>query len=185
MRLRRCFTIAGLSALLVLGANAVAGAAPSEFAAQGAEAGLTASQISGLQAEADTYLAELGGKQVALNRVELPGATINIALPGEAAPRALGVGVLDVNCDGGIADYKHFCAYRGQNFTGTHIDMYACGVYDIPESWVGPGSWDNHQTTGTRAKMMNDAGKVIYTTPPAWSWDASGSWTPVDRMRNC
>ncbi|MBN6042072.1 hypothetical protein [Amycolatopsis sp. 195334CR] len=184
MRLRRCFTIAGLSALLVLGANTVAGAAPSEFAAQGAEAGLTASQISSLQAEADTYVAELGGKQVALNRVELPGATITIALPGEAAPRKLGVGALDVHCDGGFADYKHFCAYRGQNFTGTHIDMFACGVYDIPESWVGPGSWDNNQTAGTVAKMMNDAGKVIFkTTAP--DWDESGSWTPVDRMRNC
>ncbi|MGC7094486.1 hypothetical protein ACPZ19_07475 [Amycolatopsis lurida] len=185
MRLRRFFTVAGLSALLVVGAHAVAGAAPSEFAAQGKDAGLTSAQISTLQAEADTYLAELGGKQVALNQVELPGATIRIALPGEAAPRKLAVGALDVNCDGGYADYKHFCAYRGQNFTGTHIDMYACGVYDIPESWVGPGSWDNNQTSGTVAKMMNDAGTVIYKTPGAWSWDTSGSWTPVDRMRNC
>ncbi|MEU4806323.1 hypothetical protein [Actinosynnema sp. NPDC023587] len=156
-----------------------------KFAAQGTAVGLTADQIGTLQAEADGYLRELGGKQVALNRIELDGATIRIALPGEAQPRQIGPGALDANCDGGYADYRHFCAYRGKSFTGSHIDMYACRVHDIPESWVGPGSWDNNQTKGTVAKMMNDAGKVIHRTLPARSWDPDGSWTPVDRMRNC
>ncbi|GAA1331861.1 hypothetical protein [Saccharothrix algeriensis] len=177
-----------LSAVLSIGGAAAAHAAPvvgGDFAAQGAAAGLTTAQVDTLQAEADGYLEELGGRQVALNRIELDGATIRIALPGEAQPRKLGPGALDANCDGRHADHLHFCAYRGEGFTGTHIDMYACKVYDIPETWVGPGSWDNNQSKNTVARMMNDAGTVIYETPPAHSKDASGSWTPVDRMRNC
>lgn len=62
-----------------------------------------------------------------------------------------------MHCNGGV-DYQYFCAYRGKNYTGTHIAMYTCKVYDIPESWVGPGSWHNNQTPGTVATMYNDAG---------------------------
>jgi hypothetical protein len=188
MRSKLIFGIAVLTAMFSITGVTAATATPgvsSEFATQGQTAGLTATQINTLQAEADEYLTQLGGKQVSLNQVEIEGATIRIALPGEAQPRQLTAAeALDVNCDGGFADYRHFCAYRGQNFTGTHIDMYTCRVYDIPESWVGPGSWDNNQTTGTVAEMMNDAGTVIFRTA-APDWDASGSWTPVDRMRNC
>src|SRR6185369_15918921 len=185
MRLRG---IAGLAVLLatfdVTGvAAAEAGADVDQpFAAQGEAAGLTAA----LQAEADRYLREFGGNQVALNQIELTGATIRIAAPGEQQPRRLGTAaVRDANCDGGGADHHHFCAYRRSNFTGANIDMYACGVYDIPESWVGPGSWVNNQSTGTRARMLNDAGSVVHTTPPARSRDANGNWTPVDRVWNC
>ncbi len=186
MRLRGMLGVVALSAMFaVTGAATAEAGVDQQFAAQGTAAGLTAAQVGAVQAEADQYLREFGGKQVALNRVELTGATITIAVPGEKQPRQLGTAALrDANCDGS-ADYHHFCAYRGEYFTGTQIDMYACGVWDIPEKWVGPGSWDNNQTFGIRARMMNDAGTVIYTTPPAPYWDGSGSWTPVDRMRNC
>ncbi|MEU5695240.1 hypothetical protein [Actinosynnema sp. NPDC020468] len=169
--------------LLAVGLT-TAGLAPADatpasgFAAEGRAAGLSAAQIAAVQIEADGYLADLGGRQVALNRIELEGATITIAVPGGSrlAP--------DPNCDGGI-DPKHFCAYRKPGYTGTNIDMFACGVYDIPESWVGPGSWFNNQTKGTVAEMLNDAGKVIHYTRPAPYGDPNGNWTPVDRVRNC
>ncbi|MCP2167100.1 hypothetical protein [Goodfellowiella coeruleoviolacea] len=188
MSLKRLFVFAGLIAMVLTTGVSVASASPRvspEFATQGRVAGLTATQINTLQAEVNEYLAELGGKQTALNRIELDGATIRVALPGEAQPRRLAHETLDANCDGGYADYHHFCTYRNEYYTGTHIDMYACGVYDIPESWVGPGSWDNNQTAGTKACMMNDAGSVIFTTKPARSYDPTGNWNPVDRMRNC
>lgn len=155
------------------------------FEAQGRAAGLSAAQINLLQAETTRYLRVLGGRQVALNKIDVDGkATAWIALPGEQHPRELSgdAGALDVNCDGS-ADHYHFCAYSGTYFTGSQIDMYACGTYSIP--WSGNGSWDNDQSTGTQARMYGSAGTVIYTTPPAHSWDYSGDWTPVYKVRNC
>ena len=185
MRLSRLLITAGLAATVILSGAATANAADvnADFAAQARSAGLATSQINTLQAKADEYLAEFGGRQVALNQIELDGATIRIALPGEAQPRKLSPALLDPHCDGGGADYRHFCAYRQTGFRGDHIDMYDCRSYRI--TWSGPGSWDNNQTMGTRARMYNSSGNLIFTTRPARSTDPNGNWTPVWSVRNC
>lgn len=184
MRLSRFLVAAGLAATIGVTGAATSSAATvnPDFAGQARSAGLAANQITTLQAKANEYLAELGGRQVALNRIELDGATIRIALPGEAQPRELSPAPLDANCDGG-ADYAHFCAYRQTGFRGDQIDMYTCGTYRIP--WSGRGSWDNNQTSRRQARMYNSAGTLIYTTPRAHSSDLDGDWTPVWSVRNC
>ncbi|HEX9338052.1 MAG TPA: hypothetical protein VF892_19300 [Pseudonocardiaceae bacterium] len=85
---------AGLAALFATAmaagsASADVSGAHSTFAEQGRAAGLTTTQTIALQAKVDTYLAKLGGTQVALDQIDLHGATVFIALPGEAHPRAL------------------------------------------------------------------------------------------------
>ncbi|MER7211365.1 hypothetical protein [Streptosporangium sp. NPDC000239] len=168
-------------------ANATPPEAQAAFAEQGRAAGLTEEQITTLQNSANLYLSTLGGRQVALNKVVVDGkADVFIALPEEDAPRDLSpeAGLVSASgCAGGKAAYGHFCAWREPGFRGTTIDMYSCGRYPI--SLVGNGSWDNNQTKGTRARMYNKSGKLIYTTPPAHSRDSSGDWTPVHSVRNC
>lgn len=183
-------SIAGLVAAGAVVAPATASAAeapagPQAFVAQSRAAGLTGEQASWLQAEAERYLAAMGGKQVAPNRIEVEGrAEVSIALPGDAHPRDLsgrGAVALAGPCDGGTA-YGHFCAYQRQFGTGTQIDMYRCGNYDLP-NWVGYGSWGNNQTRGTVAVFW---GKVWpYDSSTAPSNDQSYDWTPVWTVTNC
>ncbi|MFF4991792.1 hypothetical protein ACFY19_31745 [Streptosporangium saharense] len=167
-------------------ANATPPDAQAAFAEQGRAAGLTEEQITTLQNSANLYVFTMGGRQVALNKVVIEGkADVLIALPDEDAPRELSpeTSLAASGCAGGKAAYKHFCAWRSPNFTGTSIDMYSCDRYPI--SLVGNGSWDNNQTKGTKARMYDKNGKLIYTTPPARSRDSSGDWTPVYSVRNC
>src|SRR2546430_4754654 len=130
----KILVITGLAAVFAAAlATAPATASESSFTEQGRAAGLTTDQINMLQARADAYMAKVGGTQVALNEIDLDGtATLTIALPGEAHPRSLagqiGIQSTDVNCIGG-ADFLHFCAYRGANFTSDQIDMFACGPH--------------------------------------------------------
>ena len=133
--------------------------------------GLTSTQAATLQAQVNSYISRLGGTQVAINKIDLGnGAYAVLALPGKKSAK-------------NFCYYGYFCAYSGTDFQGTAINMYACRSYQIPFS--GPGSWANNQTKGTQARMYNKAGKLIYTTPPAYSQSTDGSWTSVVTVRNC
>ncbi|MEV4096790.1 hypothetical protein [Streptosporangium saharense] len=161
-------------------ANATPPEARAAFAEQGRAAGLTEEQITTLQNSANLYVFTMGGRQVALNKVVIEGkADVLIALPEEDAPRNLSseTGLAAAGCA-----YKHFCAYSRTNSTGSVIDMYSCGTYTIP--FAGSGSWDNNQTKGTRAKMYDRNGKLIYTTPPARS-QGKINWSKVHTVKNC
>lgn len=154
------------------------------YAAQARRAGLTTPQAAALQKKVDGYLTHLGGKQVAPNVIDLGGkGSVFVALPGEAHPRDLANGALYDPCAGGGADPYYFCAYSGIDWTGTSIAMYTCKSYTIP--YAGNGSWDNNQSTGTKARMYNPSGTLIYTTLGARSYDDVGNWTPVHTVRNC
>lgn len=182
--------LTGAFLALAAGTAGAAGTAPAhpDFTAQAVAAHLTKTQATALQAEADRYLTATGGTQVSPNTIDLNGrGKVYVAIPGEAQPRsfpsASGSPAAADPCDGGGADYHHFCAYSRTYWSGSHIDMYTCGSYNIP--WTGAGSWDNNQTVGTRARMYNPSGTLIYTTPPAHSYDANGDWTHVHTVRNC
>ncbi|MFF0449938.1 hypothetical protein ACFYT4_26600 [Streptomyces sp. NPDC004609] len=175
-----------LMMMLALGAPQVS-AAPQGFTAQARAAGLTSAEATALQAEVDRYLTELGGTQTSPNTVDLGNqATLRVAIPGEKHPRDLsgGKAAASPNCHPGGADFYFFCAYSGQDYTGSEIAMGACGLYNIPAAW-GWGSWDNNQTDGTEAIMYNSSSHIIFITQPAHSWDFSGDWGPVGKVRNC
>jgi len=182
--------LVGLSVLC--GASTTAAASPAQpasvqrFEAQARTAGLSAGQAASLQQKVDTYLATVGGTQVAPNRIQLVGATVYVAAPGEEHPRDL-TGATEAMidpCAGRSAEPKHMCAYRSTGFTGDEVDMYACGRYYF-STWSGPGSWDNNQSTGTVARMYGPSGAWVYSTKPAHSWDSNGNWTPVHSIVNC
>ncbi|MEW2306243.1 hypothetical protein AB0958_40905 [Streptomyces sp. NPDC006655] len=187
-------TLLATSLLLVLAAllaGSPASAAPGSavsFTAQARAAGLTAAQAGALQDEVNRDLASLGGKQVAPNRIQLEGATLYLAVPGEAHPRDLtaGTGATPFYdpCAGGGADHLHMCAYSKTYYTGSELDMYSCKRYYV-STWSGPGSWDNEQSDGTVAYMYGPTGAFVYKTPPAPSWDATGNWSSVHSIVNC
>lgn len=185
---------AGVLALVAaaVGAPDAVGAPASgqaNFAAVAVAAGLTAKQATGLQAAVDHSLAVLGGRQVAPNKIDLGGALLSVPVPGEATVRDIGAVTAAAPsvaaCTGG-ADWEHFCAYKGQNYSGQQIDMYACKRYPIGTDWGSFGSWDNNQSGGARAKFYGlDTSKVLYTTPAPHSTNLSYNWVPIFSIVNC
>ncbi|WOX16263.1 hypothetical protein [Streptomyces sp. N50] len=164
-------------------ASAGAEGATSPYASQAKQAGLTASQTSALQNEVDRYLAQMGGKQVAANVIDLGGKNLMfVALPGEAHPRDMTKGALVDHCWPGVTD-GYFCAYAGGNFTGTSIPMYNCARYRIP--WTANGSWINNQTIGTVANFLDDSGVSRWHDGGAYSDDADAPWYWVHWVKNC
>ncbi|WP_245172881.1 hypothetical protein [Streptomyces achromogenes] len=160
------------------------------FIAEARAAHLSSVEASALQAKVDSFMAGVKATQVAPNLINLAdGGTIYVAVPGEAHFRDLTPGDNEITydpCGGGSADSGYFCAYESPYFGGSSIPMYACHTYNIP--FYGGGSWDNNQSTGTRARMFsgyNNAGTLVYTTPGARSYDTYGDWTPVGSVINC
>ncbi|MEU1041901.1 hypothetical protein ACFYP4_15590 [Streptomyces sp. NPDC005551] len=161
------------------------------FIAESREAGLSAGKAAGLQAKVDAYLTELAGNgtQVSPNQIDLKGAVLNVAVPGEKQPRQLGdmgaavEGPNAAECVGG-ADFGWFCAYKYQNFSGDNIGMYSCGwARTIP--WFTVGSWDNNQTAGTSPLLTFTSGSTWWM-PAARSSQVTGvDWAPVRSIRPC
>jgi len=142
-----------------------------DFGTQARSLGLTSAQANTLQAQVNSYLSKLGGSQVAINKINLDNkGYVLFPLPGKKAAA-------------NFCSLYYFCAYSQPNFDGLAINMYKCGLYSIP--FKGIGSWANNQTKGTRAAMYDTTGKLIYTTPGAYSQDTSGDWTPIASVRNC
>ncbi|MEU6666036.1 hypothetical protein [Streptomyces sp. NPDC046727] len=159
------------------------------FIAQARAAHLSSAEANALQAKVDRFMGRVNGTQVAPNLINLVGGgTVYVAVPGEPHFRDLTPGDNTTTADpcAEPADYGYFCAYEGTYYTGSSIPMYACHSYNVP--FIGPGSWDNNQSTGTRARMYtgrDGGGSLSYTTQPAHSWDAVGNWTPVGSVVNC
>ncbi|MFJ4481391.1 hypothetical protein ACIP3D_03480 [Streptomyces longwoodensis] len=174
---------AGLSAVLALTGTATAEAAPvpaGGFAAQAEALGLTAAEAHTLQDRADAYLAEVGGTQVAANRIRMgAGAVLTLALPTTAGARqGVSPGTAAYTCG-----YGHFCAYSDPYRSGDVIDMYACASYKIP--WFGDGSWENNQTRGTRAQFRDNQFIVRWTDRGAYDNDDVADWSWVHYVTNC
>lgn len=161
-------------ALTAHAGTAMASPDTGSFAAQAKGAGLSNAQAEKLQEKVDFYLERMGGTQVAINKVDLNGAgAVVIPLPGQ--DRAHEVSASGKASALYTCAYGHFCAYSDTYYKGSVIDMYYCQHYNMP--WSGPGSWDNNQTTGTRARMEDRYHVTTYTTPGARSWDPTGNWT--------
>ncbi|MGW4825387.1 peptidase inhibitor family I36 protein [Streptomyces sp. NPDC004227] len=162
---------------------------PQAFAGQAKAAKLTNGQAAALRSKVDAYLKKTGGKQIALNEIDLNGqGRVLVTLPGEERPRDFtsSTGTLAA-ADPCITDWYtgYFCAYKSENFKGDRIDMYYCQKYSIP--WISQGSWRNNQTLNTspQARFYNGSGSVIYTTPKPYSSHASYSWVGVYSVKPC
>ncbi|MGQ4434025.1 hypothetical protein [Streptomyces sp. SAS_260] len=185
-KVRAMFAVAVAILALTFSAGAAsAGAegATSPYASQARQSGLTASQTSALQHEVDRYLAQMGGKQVAANVIDLGGKNLMfVAVPGEAHPRDMTKGALADPCGAPVA-YGYFCAYSGTNWHGTSIPMYGCGRYRIP--WTADGSWVDNQTTGTVANFLDDSGVSRWNDGGAFNMDDDAPWYWVHWVQNC
>lgn len=171
----------GLLAVLALFAALLpAGAAQADeggatFVAQSRAAGLSADKAGALQAKADAYLAKLGSgaTQVAPDRIEMTGAQLVLAVPGEAQR--------SIACP-----YYYFCAYDRRNFQGDYVLAENCAVaYWIPFTSTD-GSWKNNQTPGTRARVNYFDTDTHWYVPGAYSEQSSGmGWYRVGTVDPC
>ncbi|OLZ65616.1 hypothetical protein AV521_31815 [Streptomyces sp. IMTB 2501] len=187
---------AGLAAvmaggLLTLGAGmGTAHATPTgeAFTQQARAAHLTQAQTKSLRSEVDRYLKATGGRQVALNEIDLGGkGKVLVAIPGEAHPRdfASGAGMRPAYdpCLQGSLYNGYFCAYSQADYQGSEQQMYYCQSYAM--NFGRGGSWINNQTQGRQARMYGKYGDLLYTTPGAYSSDSNGDWYYVWSVRPC
>ncbi|MGW1127989.1 hypothetical protein [Streptomyces sp. NPDC002526] len=168
---------AALIAGPTLSAHAMTPAAPTgqqTYAAQTRAAGLTDEQAGELQRQVDVVRAqEPRARQTSANTLDIPGGTVTLPAPGQSETRDLASPRTALACGNG-----HLCITDGR---GVNYDYYRCGYYDF--NGIGDGTFNNNQTSGTRARFYNSDGSE------RWSHVAKGtgtaSWTPVFHIRPC
>ncbi|TXS05015.1 hypothetical protein EAO73_14510 [Streptomyces sp. col6] len=178
---RRSAALMAAAAALIAGpalsAHAMTPAAPGgqqTYAGQARAVGLTGQQAGELQRQVDAVLAQQpGARQTSANTLAIPGGTLTLPAPGQAETRDLASPRTALACANG-----HLCITDGR---GVNYDFYRCGYYDF--NGVGDGTFNNNQTSGTRARFYNSDGSE------RWSHVAKGtgtaSWTPVFHIRPC
>lgn len=177
---------AGLSAVLAI--SATAGAAPADsasearadaYASQARTLGLSSAEAKELQNRADSYLARMGGTQIAADRIQLgKGVVLRLALPTRADGARSGG-----SREAALCDYGHFCAFSDTGWTGYVIDMYQCAEWEIP--WTWHGSWINNQTRGTRAQFRSSDHVTRWADSGAYSADGDADWSWVWYLKPC
>lgn len=151
------------------------------FAGQAREVGLSRVQVESLQSRVDTYLHQLGGTQVSVNKIRVDESTeIVLALPGEKYAR-------DITAQSGSTvkgrcAYPWFCAFFGPDYTGDSVSRYTCGILHIP--WYTDGSWINNQYAGTMAEFKSTDGVTRWRSP-APDNDDFADWRWVGSVKNC
>lgn len=185
--MRRTGALAAAGLLLV--AMTVGAAVPSYanpvkgFAAQARDAGLTGAQATALQARMDTYLARTGGKQVAINKIDLDGqAELVLTLPGETRAREIGDpdrAGLQNEC----LQY-YFCAFSQQQYGGDTLRYFYC-AYKLSMPFAGFGSYSNAQTKGTSAHFYGSNGAYMYDSLRAAVLVTPFNWTYVWWIKPC
>jgi murein DD-endopeptidase MepM/ murein hydrolase activator NlpD len=200
--IQRALGAAAATALMLAGLVGTAQAQTSTanyaatFAGQARAGGLTTAQANGLQAEVNSYLAQLGGKQIAANAIDLDGTGIAVVpVPGELKVRNL-AGSAAVSPEAtGTCFVGDFCAWQLFNQNGGFLAKFKCNsAVNFPRSnpdWLAKtngvfqGSYWNHQTGGAHAFIyggVNGTGKLDISPPAgapvtAWAWGV----TPIDR----
>lgn len=177
----RIATIVGIAvvALGIGSASAVASPDNTDYADQAQELGLSRAEAAKLQSKVDGYLAKLGGKQVGINKIELPGAVLLVPLPGETGARDLD----DPSIQSHECPYKDFCAYEFSYYAGTKLRMFNCVNYQMP--FAGIGSYINNQTPHTIARFKDQNFVIIDSSGPATWAEPYYDWTPVYYIKPC
>lgn len=187
IHLRRGAGLALAAGAVTVGALVAAtpsSAAVTPFAAQARAAGLNAAQIAQLQREVAGYVAETGGRQVSANKVVFAGGDVTVAVPGQRYAYDLAGGVVPNTWP--TCYYGDLCAYSGESGTGTKKTYYIC--QDALPFSSGYGSFDNNQTTGTRAYFYRwksaDLTYLAYTSI-AHDRVTSWNWSGTADVRTC
>jgi hypothetical protein len=182
-------TVVALAATcgLVLGTTAAAGAAPGAgaFSAQARSVGLSSAETRELQSAVTAEIARAGGTQVALNRIERPGATVLLPLPGEAYAHNLDAPASRTAAGRLMAEpcpRLNFCQYSNIYFQGMVEQRSACTDYNNYLRY--DGSWINNQSRGT-VTYMRDKGGVIRFSAAAPSQDDVAPWDWVGSIKVC
>lgn len=178
---RRSAGLAALAAALIAGsapsAHALTPTDPNgqqAYAEQAQDAGLTNQQAGQLQRQVDAVLAQdPQARQTSANTLAIPGGTITIPAPGQSETRNLASPSTALACNNG-----HLCITDGR---GVNYDYYRCGYYDF--NGIGNGTFNNNQTSGTRARFYNSDGSERWSNVAKDSGTAS--WTPVYHIRPC
>ncbi|GAA3378384.1 hypothetical protein [Streptomyces racemochromogenes] len=144
------------------------------FSQQTRAAGLTAAQTAGLQQQVDALLAsDPSARQVSANKLSTAGGSVVLRAPGQTETRDLASPDTALACGNG-----HLCITDGN---GNNYDYYRCGYYDF--NGVGNGTFNNNQTSGTRARFYNSDGSERWSNVAKDTGTAS--WTPVFHIRPC
>jgi hypothetical protein len=196
----RAATVLAVALGLTVATGAVASAAPtSRFGAQALAAGLTSTQTRALQSVVDGYLRTWGGgsgTQIAANEILYPGggAILIVPLPGEKSARRLGttsapaagVATPAIAREPQGCPYYYFCAYQLTDLHGATIWAYYCNTAVPIGSWAGEGSYVNNQTSGTKAKFLDNNWNFMYYSRPAYAAQYNNvSWLPVRAISAC
>ncbi|MCX5198586.1 hypothetical protein OOK31_32660 [Streptomyces sp. NBC_00249] len=149
-------------------------ASTSAFTGQAIGAGLTGRQATQLQQRVDDVLAkDPQARQVSANKLTTAGGTLVLAAPGQTDTRDLAAPGTALACANG-----HLCITDGR---GNNYDYYRCGYYDF--YGIGDGTFNNNQTSGTRARFYNENGTERWSNVAKSTGTAS--WTPVFHIRPC
>ncbi|MBD0710881.1 MULTISPECIES: hypothetical protein [unclassified Streptomyces] len=177
MSARKTLAILTAAAALIAGPvlSAHASTTPTAtYAEQARAAGLSEQQAGELQRQVDAVLARSPqARQTSANTVDIPGGTATVALPGSAEARAQADPEAYPSCADG-----HLCILDGRN---VRYDYYRCGYYDF--DGIGDGTFNNNQTSGTRARFYNQNGSERWSSVAKAVGTAN--WTPVYHIRPC
>jgi Peptidase inhibitor family I36 len=155
------------------------------FGEQARTLGLSDTQAGELQEKVTTYLDRLGGKQVAINEIDLDhGGFVLVTLPGETYARDLdNPSVRDLSdCRAG-----YLCAFSGNNFTGTVVGISSCATH-LDSRGGTQGSYANKLSSGTRGTFVikDGSGGVRRSfTPPAPSQSSTWNWSNTHAVWAC
>ena len=149
-------------------ADAATHAAP--FAAQVKAAHLDNSQATALQNWVDQILHQYkGARQVAANEISLPGGgSVLLPLPGAVNLGFAPATAADsVRPDSSSCPYEYFCMWQGETWSGEQFNVSTCNEdQGLPGSgWDGVGSYNNNETQGTSAFLLDQNKNVIATIP--------------------
>lgn len=161
-------------------------------------AGYTAPQAARLQHQVDYYLDALGGRQVAINKIEFPGGEVLLPLPGETRARELGtpapvVTQAHTQVSGmpqsmAVSDCPRgdLCIFHGPFFIGARVNLWRCGYENsLRVIWDGIGSWDNNQIGYVYARFMNLHFETLRWSLHPRETDVWFSWHEVAWVQAC
>jgi len=191
--IRRALGATAAAALMVVGLVGTAQAqttpsAAATFAAQARAAGLTTAQATGLQAEVNSYLAQLGGRQVAANAIDLNGTGgLVLPVPGELKVRPMAGSAAARPEINGTCFSGDFCTWQLFGGNGGFLFKFACNSpVNFPSSWLSghQGSYWNHQTGGAHGFIyagVNGTGTLNFSPPVGSLTDRAWGIVPIDR----
>ncbi|MGV9300011.1 hypothetical protein [Amycolatopsis sp. NPDC003676] len=77
-----------------------------------------------------------------------------------------------------------FCIRDDSGYPGRELSFSGCDFHELPNGFTRSGSWVNNQADHRTTSFYGNGGKLLYTTPPAYSADPHADWHAVRFLRN-